>query len=69
MNTNLYWTINMTVADEIKQIIFNLPLDELIALDEEISEKIAATVMMKLAETGFSEWNDPEEDIYNDEPA
>ena len=56
----------MTVA-EIKQIIFNLPLDEPIALDEEISEKIAATVMMKLAETGFSEWNDPEEDIYNDE--
>lgn len=56
----------MTVA-EIKQIIFNLPLDELIALDEEISEKIAATVMMQLAETGFPEWNDPEEDIYNDE--
>lgn len=55
----------MTVA-EIKQIIFNLPLDELIALDEEISEKIATTVMMQLAETGFPEWNDPEEDIYND---
>lgn len=58
----------MTVA-EIKQIIFNLPWDEPIALDEEISEKIAATVMMKLAETGCSEWSDPEEDIYNDEPA
>ncbi|MTJ55469.1 hypothetical protein FJR38_23710 [Anabaena sp. UHCC 0253] len=23
--------------------------------------------MMQLAETGFQEWNDPEEDIYNDE--
>jgi hypothetical protein len=22
--------------------------------------------LMQLAETGFSEWNDPEEDIYND---
>lgn len=22
--------------------------------------------LMKLAETGFTEWNDPEEDIYND---
>ncbi|EAZ93400.1 hypothetical protein CY0110_16432 [Crocosphaera chwakensis CCY0110] len=23
--------------------------------------------LMKLAETGFQEWNDPEEDIYNNE--
>ncbi|MDD1413726.1 hypothetical protein MEN41_03340 [Dolichospermum sp. ST_con] len=23
--------------------------------------------IMQLAETGFQEWNDPEEDIYNDE--
>ena len=61
-------TINMTVA-EIKQIIFKWPLAELMALDEEISEKIATTEMMQLAETGFQEWNDPEEDIYNDEPA
>ena len=61
-------TSNITVA-ELKQMIFNLPLEELIDLDAEISEKIASQAMMQLAETGLQEWNEPEEDIYNDESA
>ena len=61
-------TSNITVA-ELKQMILKLPLKELIALDAEISEKIASQAMMQLAETGFQEWNEPEEDIYNDESA
>ncbi|WP_199247652.1 hypothetical protein [[Phormidium] sp. ETS-05] len=61
-------TSNITVA-ELKQMIFNLPLKELIALDAEISEKIASQAMMQLAETGFQEWNEPAEEIYNDESA
>ncbi|HIK11670.1 MAG TPA: hypothetical protein IGS52_15655 [Oscillatoriaceae cyanobacterium M33_DOE_052] len=56
-------TSNITAA-ELKQIIFDLPLDDLIALDAEISEQIASKAMMQLAETGFQEWNELEEDIY-----
>ena len=29
-------------------------------------EELNVFPIMQLAETGFSEWNDPEEDIYND---
>lgn len=35
-------------------------------LMELIAQKLETQGMMKLAETGFQEWNDPEEDIYND---
>ena len=31
-----------------------------------LSQDPDAFNLMQLAETGFSEWNDPEEDIYND---
>ncbi|CAD0226777.1 MULTISPECIES: hypothetical protein [Planktothrix] len=29
-------------------------------------EELNVFPIMQLAETGFAEWNDPEEDIYND---
>ena len=50
---------------EIKQMIFQLPIQEQITLMEDLQEKIETAQMMQLAETGFSEWNDEEEDIYN----
>lgn len=53
--------------EELKGIIFQLPVEELLALMLEIEERVAAVTMMQLAETGFQEWNDPEEDIYKDE--
>ncbi|MFN9175676.1 MAG: hypothetical protein ACK58N_14535 [Synechocystis sp.] len=31
-----------------------------------VTDKIETLTLMKLAETGFSEWHDPEEDIYNE---
>ena len=31
-----------------------------------VAEKMEILTMMKLAETGFSEWHDPEEDIYDE---
>lgn len=34
--------------------------------EQEIENKLETPTFMKLAETGFSEWNDPEEDIYED---
>ncbi|MDZ8025516.1 MAG: hypothetical protein RMY36_008050 [Nostoc sp. SerVER01] len=53
--------------EEIKAVIFQLPVEELIKLMAEMEERLETVTMMQLAETGFQEWNDPEEDIYNDE--
>jgi hypothetical protein len=35
-------------------------------LKSSINENRDVFPIMQLAETGFAEWNDPEEDIYND---
>ena len=32
---------------------------------EDLEEKLETIQMMQLAETGFTEWNDEEEDIYD----
>ena len=48
-------------------MIFQLPQEEIDKLIKEIKEVNATKDFMKLAETGFPEWNDPEEDIYNDD--
>ena len=58
---------NLTL-EEIKEIIFQLPIQEQITLAEDIEEKLSTIQMMQLAETGFKEWNDKEEDIYDDIP-
>ncbi|WP_035798094.1 hypothetical protein [Crocosphaera chwakensis] len=52
---------------EIKEIIMKLPVEEIKQLIDEIQETMQTQDLMKLAETGFQEWNDPEEDIYNNE--
>ncbi len=57
-------TLNPTI-EEIKALIFQLPIQEQINLIEELEERLETITMMQLAETGFSEWNEPEEDIYN----
>jgi queuine/archaeosine tRNA-ribosyltransferase len=60
--------LNMTTKlAEIKEMIFQLPPEEINQLMEEIREAIATKNFMKLAETGFKEWDDSEEDIYNDD--
>ena len=51
--------------EEIKNMIFELPIQEQIALIEDLEERLETLTMMQLSETGFQEWNDPEEDIYN----
>ena len=59
----------MTVTysvEEIKNMILQLPVEELMKLIDSIEERLETVTMMQLAETGFQEWNDPEEDIYND---
>jgi hypothetical protein len=54
---------NLTTED-IKVLLFKLPTPELLNLMAEVKEKLDTDGMMQLAETGFDEWNDPEEDIY-----
>jgi hypothetical protein len=54
-------------VDKIKTLVLQLPPEELIALMTAIEEKLETVSIMQLAETGFQEWNDPEEDIYNEQ--
>ncbi|MGG6267847.1 hypothetical protein ACQ4M3_14655 [Leptolyngbya sp. AN03gr2] len=51
--------------DEIRAMIAQIPPQDLITLVEEIEARLQTTDMMRLAETGFQDWNDPEEDIYD----
>ena len=55
----------MPTLEEIKQMIFQLPIQEQITLVEDLEEKLETLQMMQLAETGFTEWNDESEDIYD----
>jgi hypothetical protein len=50
---------------QVKDLILKLPIPEQIILLEDLEERLETLIIMNLAETGFQEWNDPEEDIYN----
>lgn len=54
----------MPTLDEIKKMIFQLPIQEQITLMENLEEKLETLQMMQIAETGFTDWNEEEEDIY-----
>ncbi|MEG5060739.1 hypothetical protein QUB60_22865 [Microcoleus sp. A2-C5] len=56
-------SVSLSIA-EIKEIIGQLPVSVLEDLLQQIQEKIETEKFMQLAESGFSEWYDPEEDIY-----
>jgi|GEM_PF-462466 len=51
--------------DEIKALVLQLPPEQLLALVEALEERAETIALMRLAETGFREWNEPEEDIYD----
>jgi hypothetical protein len=59
-------TLEMSIG-EIKDLIFQLPPKELLTLVEAIEERTETVSMMSLAESGFAEWNEEEEDIYDAE--
>ena len=40
-------------------------MQELVALIADIKQRVEIFTMMQLAETGFQEWNAPQEDIYD----
>ena len=53
------------ILEQVKDLILKLPIPEQIILLEHLEERLETLIMMNLAETGFQEWNNPEEDIYN----
>lgn len=53
--------------EEIRNLIFELPIREQVALFEDLEDRLETLTLMQLAETGFQEWNEPEEDIYSNE--
>lgn len=59
-------TLSLSV-EEIKALILQLPAQELLALADAIEERVETVAMMQLAETGFVEWNEEGEDIYDAE--
>jgi hypothetical protein len=50
---------------DLKKAILRLPKDQLIEIDREIHKHMETSMMMAVAESGFSAWLDPEEDIYD----
>ncbi|OGW16621.1 MAG: hypothetical protein A3G93_16470 [Nitrospinae bacterium RIFCSPLOWO2_12_FULL_45_22] len=57
--------IEITVED-IKKILPQLSKTQILELDQKIHEYLETQMMMAAAATAFSEWEDPEEDIYNE---
>ena len=53
--------------EEMKTLIFQLPPQELLTLVEAIEARAETLTMMQLAETGFREWHEEGEDIYDAE--
>ena len=54
--------------EDIQSLIPQLSHQDLITLLADIQEQLQTFEMMSIAESGFQDWNDPEEDIYNAEP-
>ncbi len=52
-------------AEEIKGMILQLPLQDLLRLMEALEERAHTLGMMQVAETGFREWEGPGEDLYD----
>lgn len=59
-------TLDMSV-EEIRALILQLPPRELMALADTIEERAETLLMMSLSETGFREWEEEGEDIYDAE--
>jgi len=52
-------------AEEIKNLVLQLPTREFLALVDAIEERAETIAMMRLSETAFKEWNEEGEDIYD----
>jgi hypothetical protein len=54
-------------VEELKKLLLQLPPAERLSLMEEIAEQSETLVMMQLSESGFQEWLEEGEDIYDAE--
>ena len=52
---------------EIQEILPTFSRPEILALDRNIHEYLQTLTFSKAAETAFSDWNDPEEGIYDED--
>ena len=53
--------------EEVRQLAFQLSQKDLLLLLTDIQERLYTSELMSIAESGFQEWNEPEEDIYSAE--
>ncbi|MCK8603319.1 hypothetical protein [Desulfoferrobacter suflitae] len=51
--------------EQIKRIVFQLPADELLVLNDMIEDRAQTLAMMQVANIGFREWEEEGEDIYD----
>ena len=52
-------------TEEIKNLVFQLPAQDFLVLVNAIEERAETIAMMRVSETGFQEWNEDGEDIYD----
>ena len=52
-------------VEEIKEALPKLPKAQIIELDKRIHDYLETSMLTRASETAFSEWEDPEEDIYD----
>ncbi len=57
--------LNLSI-ENLRELVFQLPLEDFMKLAIEIKERAETFEMMRLAESGFEEWNEPGEDIYDE---
>jgi hypothetical protein len=53
--------------EEIKGLLPTLSRAQILELEKHIHEYLETSMLMRGAETSFSEWNDPEEELYEAE--
>jgi hypothetical protein len=51
--------------EEIKEALPKLPKAQIIDLDKRIHDYLETSMLTRASEAAFSEWEDPEEDIYD----
>jgi hypothetical protein len=52
-------------VEDVTRLAFQLSPQDLLRLLQGIQERLCMGEMMAIAEGGFQEWNDPEENIYD----
>lgn len=57
-------TLDLSV-EKVKALILQLPAQDLLTLVDAIEERVETVAMMQLADTGFEEWNEEGENVYD----